>query len=256
MRKGSRIAVRGHLREDTWLDRSTGERRWMAKLVAQELALLASYPEGELEQHHEAEHPAPAEWQPAGPQPAVPPPQVAKQAAQLAAKQAPRQAAQPAAAQQAAAADAPRVSSSALKTQHLFEVEGLTLDAIALARAIKPSTVFKHLLEAAAAGSFSAWGRLSAEVQLGPEGGPRLTPSEVAAAAAAVDAATPGLGLQKLPLREIRARLEEGPATAPKVAALLAQRGGDPALLYSALQVVLAALTQGVPFSAISGGDT
>ena len=62
----------------------------------------------------------------------------------------------------------------------------------------------------------------------------------------------PGTELSKLPLRAIRERLETAPATAPKVAALLAQRAGDPTLVYGSIKLVLAALQQGVSFALLS----
>lgn len=163
----------------------------------------------------------------------------------------------------------------------------------------------EHLLATTAGGGFNSWGRLAAEVGLGPEGGPLLAPAEVAHAIAgegwsagnasdavvecacllvcaaglkwrlmvAVDvqhyrshlqASTPspwpadaeqqhpGTELGRLPLRAIRERLETAPATAPKVAALVGQRSGDPVLLYACIKLVLAALHEGVSFGVLT----
>lgn len=68
----------------------------------------------------------------------------------------------------------------------------------------------------------------------------------------------PGTELGRLPLRAIRERLETTPATAPKVAALVGQRSGDPVLLYGCIKLVLAALHEGVSFGVLTsrGGQS
>lgn len=224
--KGARLQVRGSLREDSWIDRATGGRRWLLKLVAEELALLAPPPE-----QHEAQHEQQHEQQL----------ESAHQQQQAAQQQL----------QQAAAG--PRVTPSAETSLRMYEQEGCSVTSIAATRNIKPSTVVDHLLAAAAAGRFaSSYPRLSAELQLGPPGGQLLSPGEVAEAVADVQVANADLELHRLPLNAIRAQLS-APATASKVADLLAAGGGDPWLLYSAIKLVRHALAQGVPFSAISG---
>lgn len=74
----------------------------------------------------------------------------------------------------------------------------------------------------------------------------------LARACADVEQQHPGAELGRLPLRAVREQLETGPATAPKVVALLAQRDGDPTLVYGCIKLVLAALQQGVSFGLLS----
>ncbi|KAI7845193.1 hypothetical protein COHA_001237 [Chlorella ohadii] len=268
VRAGSRIQVRGSLRQDSWTDKHTGERQWMTKIVADELGLLAHH-EGEghaaeaAEAADAAAHAALHHDQPMPPQPAPPTPVAMQQPAAQAAQYQPATARSPPPAAAAAPSPAsgqagqeaarPRATVSAEQSRQMYEGEGLPLDVIAARRGIKASTVVDHLLATAAAGTFSAasWARLSAEVGLG-EGGPLLAPAEVALAIADVEQQHPGTELSKLPLRAIRERLETAPATAPKVAALLAQRAGDPTLVYGSIKLVLAALQQGVSFALLS----
>lgn len=152
-------------------------------------------------------------------------------------------------------AQRPRSTPSAEQSRQMYEAEQLSFDEIAARRGIKPGTVIDHLLATAADGRFASWGRLAADVGLGQGGGAQLAPAEVAQAIADVEQQHPGTELSRLPLRAIRERLEAAPATGPKVAALLAARGGsDPVLLYGAIKLVLAALQQGVSFGLLSGG--
>ncbi|PRW18399.1 single-stranded DNA-binding [Chlorella sorokiniana] len=227
VRAGSRIQVRGSLRQDSWLDKHTGERQWMVKIVADELGLLAHH-DGEGGHHAEAAAAADAAAHAALQHEQPMPPQAEVQR--------------------------PRATASAEQSRHMYEGEGLPLDAIAARRGIKASTVIDHLLATAAAGTFSpaSWARLAAEVGLGQEGGPLLAPSEVAQAIADVEQQYAGTELGMLPLRAMRERLETDPATGPKVAALLAPRGGDPVLAYGSIKLVLAALQQGVSFGLLS----
>ena len=277
--KGSRIYVRGALKEDSWADKATGERRWLVKVrrrlahlrrarlpswarhgscapihppvppylqvVAEELAMLA--PPKATARNEEAGVPVQAATaQAATAQTAPPlPPQAAPQAT-------PQQA--PPAAQPRQQPQQQRsIQASAETSQRMYEDEGQDLFAIAAARRLKPTTVASHLLEAVAAGVFGSYPRLGADLQLGPPGGPWLSPSEVAEAVADVEAGMPGLEFSRLPLKAIRERLEARPDSAPKAAALLEACAGDPGLLYSAIKLVVLALECGVPFSAIAG---
>lgn len=146
----------------------------------------------------------------------------------------------------------PRASSSAEASRHMYEGEGRSFDEVAAARGIKPSTAVDHLLACAAAGTFASFTRLAAELQLGLPGSAWLSAAEVAEAVADVEQQQPGTPLSRLPLRAIRERLQAGTATGPKLAALEAQRGGDPVLVYGAIKLVLTALQHGVDFALIS----
>lgn len=68
----------------------------------------------------------------------------------------------------------------------------------------------------------------------------------------AAQAQQPEAGLAQLSLKAIRQELEAGPGTALKVGTLLQAQGGDPALLYGAVRLVMAMLEQGVSFDLIS----
>jgi hypothetical protein len=145
----------------------------------------------------------------------------------------------------------PRYTASAATSRRMYEEEGAGLEMVAAARGIKVGTVIDHLLAAAGAGAFSSWRQLANEVQLGPADSRWLSTAEVAEAVAAVQQDTPGVHLGQLSLARIRQHLLAGPQTGPKVAALEAARGGDPALLYGAIKVVLAMLQLGVSFTEV-----
>lgn len=228
----------------------------LLQIIAEELGLLAHeegghhHEEGAAEAAEAAAHAALQHEQPMPPPPAAP--QQAHHEPPAAAA-----AAQPGPAQAPQAAPRPRSTLSAEQSRQLYEAEGLPLDDIAVRRGIKASTVVDHLLATAADGRFVSWGRLAAEVGVGQGGGVQLAPAEVAQAIVDVQQEHPGMELSKLPLRAIRERLEADPATAPKVAALLARRGGsDPMLVYAAVKLVLTALQQGVDFGLLTGGGS
>lgn len=107
---------------------------------------------------------------------------------------------------------------------------------------------------AAVVGRFSSWARLASDLQLGPpgEGAAWLTPAEVAEALWHVQQEQPAATPTQLPLRPIRQRLEEAPQTGGKVAAALAARAGDPALLYGSIKLVAAMLECGVSFAVVA----
>ncbi|KAL4853411.1 hypothetical protein ACK3TF_005550 [Chlorella vulgaris] len=224
VRKGACIQVSGALREDTWTDKATGLVRRAVKLVAEDMALVAP---GQLLDIQEA---AEQVQQPS--QEGPPDGQV-----QQAAVQAPKRAG---------------MSQSAEQTLHMYQVMGLQLDAIAAARGIKTSTVLDHLITAAGEGAFSSWQRLGADL-LGPPGSDTwLSPAEVAEALLAVEEENPGTDLDRLPLRAVRQQLDAGESTAPKVAALVSSRSGDPVLVYSAIKLVTTMLQRGVDLALLS----
>ncbi|KAL4432781.1 hypothetical protein ABPG77_008107 [Micractinium sp. CCAP 211/92] len=219
--KGSRIQVRGHLKEDRWNDKVTGEPRGALKIVAEELALLAP-----AEQHSPHEEQQDAEGSPA-PAPA----QRAQQQQQ----------------------QGPRFTPSAAHSCSLYEEQGMQLSEVAAERLIRLSTVIEHLVAGAAAGRFTSWARLAGDLQLGPpaDGATWLTPAEVAEAIWHVQQEHPAAPPTQLPLRPIKQRLEEAPQTGGKVAAALQARGGDPALLYGSIKLVAAMLECGVSFGVV-----
>ena len=288
--KGSRIQVKGMLREDTWPDKTTGQPRRLVKVggwagapcdvgggalllegrcldvaimrgadadrcaclrclqvVAEELALLPIPESQQQDQDQELE----ASEQPV--QQHLAPPQVL-QPQPVQQPEAPQPPAQPLQQplQQPQRQLPPRYTASAAASRQMYEEEGAGLEAVAAARGIKLSTVIDHLLAAAGAGAFSSWRLLASEVQLGPAGSHWLSPAEVAEAVAAVQQDSPGVELGQLSVGRIRQQLLAGPQTGPKAAALEAARGGDPALLYGAVKVVLAMLQLGVSFSEVS----
>ena len=213
------------------------------QVVAEELALL---PTPEHQQHdQEQEQELKAAEQPL--QPRAPPQSMQPQPVQ---QPEPLQPSQPPS-QQPQRQVPPRYTASAATSRQMYEEEGAGLETVAAARGIKLSTVIDHLLAAAGAGAFSSWRHLASEVQLGPPGSRWLSPAEVAEAVAAVQQDTPGVELGQLSLGRIRQQLLAGPQSGPKVAALEAARGGDPALLYGAIKVVLAMLQLGVSFTQV-----
>lgn len=109
-------------------------------------------------------------------------------------------------------------------------------------------------LHAAVSGRFNYWARLAGDLQLGPATtlASWLTPAEVAEAIWHVQQEHPSTAPSQLPLRPIKQRLEETPQTGGKVAAALAARGGDPALLYGSIKLVAAMLESGVSFSVVA----
>ncbi|PSC72900.1 single-stranded DNA-binding [Micractinium conductrix] len=236
--KGSRLQVHGCLREDTWADKVTGEPRWMVKIVAESLALLAPH-EGTAEQAAPEEHAVAAEQYAAAHE------QAARQAA-------------PAAAGKAAAGKAapkgpskPQFTASAQTTLAMYEREGLSLEAIAARRGLKLSSVITHLAAAGEAGALSSWQRLAGDVQLGPPGGAALSPADVADAIFAVQQRQQQGGdapLAALPIKAIRGALEG--SVPAKVAALLAAPEGEPRL-YGAIRLVTAMLDHGVSFTLV-----
>lgn len=109
-----------------------------------------------------------------------------------------------------------------------------------------------HLITAAGEGAFSSWQRLGADL-LGPPGSDTwLSPAEVAEALLAVEEEHPGTDLDRLPLRAVRQHLDAGESTAPKVAALVSSRSGDPVLVYSAIKLVTTMLQRGVDLALLS----
>lgn len=154
------------------------------QIVADDLGLLAlhdsegGHPPEAAAAADAAAHAALRHEQPMPPQPAPPIP--------AAPQSQPTEHHEPASGPAAPDAQRPRATASAEQSRQMYEGEGLPLDAIAARRGIKASTVVDHLLATAAAGTFSlsSWARLAAEVGLGQEGGPLLSPAEVALAIA------------------------------------------------------------------------
>lgn len=272
--KGSRIQVRGMLKEDSRTDKTTKAQRSVLKIVAEELALLAP-PQEHAAAAADAEDPvrvAPPRVPNAAPAPKQQEEQQQPAAQQEQAGQAveqqeqqpgphllpqqkqPKQPKQKQPKQKKEPGLKQRFSSSAEQSRAMYEEQGMALEAIAAERGRKLGTIIDHITAAASAGALSSWQRLASDLRLGPPGSPLwLSPSEVADAILAVQQDYPEVGdaLDRLPMKALRTRLESGADTGAKVAALLASTQGDTAFLYGAIKFVTAMLEQGVSFTAV-----